>query len=683
LTDPNAAVKEAMVVAVAGMFADGEPERAESRAKALKQLLDGGAIKALLMIIADKQGPTLHAIGCLRNISVVGGLDMCEYIVDQDAMTPLLLALHKAVPHIAETTKQHILNQTLALLGSLSSASVNAVNRFMSCKGSLECAMACLTPLETHVPDMVVSAASLLHVMSDSNEQFARQLYGCAGAVPALLGMVAGTAGELTAVARFHVGGALLNALPYCPAAGLAAAAGAEQVLPVVLQAVLAGLSGALPEVQRLLPLLGEEARVACASAAAESATAAAAAATAKPEKPEDEEEDMPDMADGEERVEDAGQRFVIPEASAAVKAWDLAQGALVLGLEMLTNECANSELLDGEEDEEWETDEEEEVAAGGGSGAAAAAIAAAGGAAAGGGGGGGAGPPGQSPALQRTVKAVASAGLFAQVATTLKALGPLSTAAMRAAPGGEGPVVGQAAEELVLLQQRACACLGNMVQNLPLQALGNLRDLFGGVCGLLVARVSADAAQPPEPQAVADAEVNVTAAVLALLGSIARRARQADPTGAAAAGEFQALEAGHVPFLLQLCAEQNCANVEARLQAVQLVAALSVVLETPEQNAAFGAALVSTLQVCVGAAAQGLVCCQCVRLPCCPVVGARLSGCRCVLCVVAWCVMLCYAVRHLNATRATAPTHSTNPFHPSVHPSTHPSATPRIPPCG
>ena len=83
-SDPG--MRSASCTAVVAMLADDR-----GAAKMLQHLVKNGVLKVLMACMSDRvQEVRLHAVGAVRNITVVGGTDACALLLRQDVLTPLL-----------------------------------------------------------------------------------------------------------------------------------------------------------------------------------------------------------------------------------------------------------------------------------------------------------------------------------------------------------------------------------------------------------------------------------------------------------------------------------------------------------------------------------------------------------------------------------------------------------------
>jgi hypothetical protein len=76
----------------------------------LQQLIQVGAIKKLVQKLCDPtQSVRTAAAGALKNVTIIGGEQICENLVSNDVMTSLLAALNQSLMHVLQPkTKQNV-----------------------------------------------------------------------------------------------------------------------------------------------------------------------------------------------------------------------------------------------------------------------------------------------------------------------------------------------------------------------------------------------------------------------------------------------------------------------------------------------------------------------------------------------------------------------------------------------
>lgn len=97
LTSLNALTRESSCAAIASLFekVDGPDAGSDSWAAA-QRLIAGGLVKKLLPRMVDRApGVKMQATGAMRNISAVRDPRMCEILVSDDCLTPVLTLLER------------------------------------------------------------------------------------------------------------------------------------------------------------------------------------------------------------------------------------------------------------------------------------------------------------------------------------------------------------------------------------------------------------------------------------------------------------------------------------------------------------------------------------------------------------------------------------------------------------
>eukprot|EP00903_Cladosiphon_okamuranus_P013639 g12703.t1 len=426
LTSLNAITRESSCAAIASLFekVDG-PEAGSDSWAAAQRLIASGLVKKLLPRMVDRApGVKIQATGAMRNISAVRDPRMCEILVSDDCLTPVLTLLDRMLSPtpapastadvnaqkqqqqqaLVMTPKQEtvVVAQLVATLCNLLAAVDVAVGRFTA-QGGLGVVMRLLLPEGCRgSSDIFGGALQALHIATDSNEDLARQLTVLPGGIAQISALVRGADlahVKVSTSMRVQAAGVLVNV------AGLSseAARGAEDqtelsqlVLPLLLEQ-MAYDPTALKEA--CVALAADKAAAAAAekeATAAENAgssmdvdgdagagagAAAGVAAAATPmqmetttngdsakadEEPAAEAAKNGGMAvqGGEEKEEEeAGAAAEQPDIDAKLRwEWKLAVAEpLKLTAEVMANLCALA-AGDGEEEEEeeWGSDDED-----------------------------------------------------------------------------------------------------------------------------------------------------------------------------------------------------------------------------------------------------------------------------------------------------------------------------------
>ncbi|GMF43272.1 unnamed protein product [Phytophthora fragariaefolia] len=136
LVDLQGAVREATCVAIATMFGDVDgSDEAEARSRRkLQRMVDAGLLKKLIPRVVDPLPMVRqHALGALRNISVTGGLEVCELMTAQNVVTPLVKVITENATDAAlsgggDLRAVQLLEQAVALLANLCESCQAAIN---------------------------------------------------------------------------------------------------------------------------------------------------------------------------------------------------------------------------------------------------------------------------------------------------------------------------------------------------------------------------------------------------------------------------------------------------------------------------------------------------------------------------------------------------------------------------
>lgn len=164
-------MRETTCVALAAMF--GEMEDGDSLAKArLQKLLDAGLLAKLLPRLVDPLPMVrLHALGATRNLSVAGGVDVCELLTKQNVVTPLARVLRDNATDEAfaknDVHAMRVLEQAVALLANVCESCQAAVNELTQAE-LLPAVMKIAERARTHVA-LHLEALKLLLLATDSN----------------------------------------------------------------------------------------------------------------------------------------------------------------------------------------------------------------------------------------------------------------------------------------------------------------------------------------------------------------------------------------------------------------------------------------------------------------------------------------------------------------------------------
>jgi hypothetical protein len=464
--------------------------------KQLDLYKNAGVMKTLLERLSDTNADVSRtAAGALRNIARAGGLDMCEYLVHEDALTPLLSLLHKISSRLKSAlVEQHAvhLQSVIALINHLCESCGQAVMLLIDSTGAVQCVLDCLQP--GILPDeLVVAAASLLHVVSDQNEMMVTHLLTTDNAIQGFYQLISNT--QVPTAVRLHLAATLMNVHQI------------SNQLSSSLQQIIAPVVGALAfDVQAALQ-----------QAAQAGSQAAAVQAENKAKKLEEAKKEEAEKKKGKgkgkkgKKAEDGSASMDTDQAAeaealtAGIKAgtpgefadddeddgekpgdaidaqWKLQIEPVVLALEILTNLCVGVYDEDEEGEGEWEDvdDDMDDAEAVGGEEA-----------------------PAVTSAVQEVLTLVSQSTALQQV---LQLVGQFnfcvasaatdSDTAGAGAAGGAGMAVplhlrpSTFGKDTQQAHHRACCCLQNMVGNFPFETLNGagggagVVGMLGGLC--------------------------------------------------------------------------------------------------------------------------------------------------------------------------------------------------------
>ncbi|OQR97737.1 HEAT repeat-containing protein 3 [Achlya hypogyna] len=329
LTSLQGSVREATCVALASYFG-GDDQMSPEKAKLLQKMLNGGLLKKLLPRMVDHSKLVrLHSVGALRNISVAGGLDVCEYMTTQDVITPCvkLVGEYSTPEHLGaqQTVDVHafqILEQVFSLLANLSESSALALHQITVQRSLvLPALMRCL-PVNA-APSMQLEAVKLLLVLGDNNPEWNASISAEPAHQQTLLQLIQSPEHSLNL--RLTAVGVAIN-LPHV----LDNAQAIALLLPVLKAAVAYDAVAVVAQAQ----LASENIPV---------AAEALGNAEIISEDPND---------------ADRAAQETAAKAQHVIKAWKENVHVLTLGLELISNMLANGD--DGDDDEEWGSDDEE-----------------------------------------------------------------------------------------------------------------------------------------------------------------------------------------------------------------------------------------------------------------------------------------------------------------------------------
>jgi hypothetical protein len=497
LRSAEALTREASCGAVALVF--NKPMDKKTKEKQLKLYQRTGVLKMLMDRLSDSNTDVSRtAAGALRNVCMAGGLDTCEYLVHEDAMTPLLSLLHKVSSRLkSKLVEQNAMQlaSVIALISNLCESSGQAVMLLIDCGGAVQCVLECLQP--GVLPDeLVVAAAGLLHVVSDQNEHMATQLLTTEDAMKGFFQLV--STAQVPMLVRLHLAATLMNVHQL------------SNQLSASLQLIISPVVEALAfDVQAVLQQAAQAGSQAAALAEENKAKRVAEAKTremakakgkGKAKKEGDADMSMETDSQGEANalaagIKDgaAGQKFDDDEdddeagGEAIDGHWKTQVQPVILALEILTNLCVGVYDEDEEGEGEWEDVDDAGMEDGDGMAV------------------GGEQAPEVSGAVQEVLALVSQSPALPQVVQLVGqfnfCVATVAADATAAGGGGAAAAAGAGAMSVPMhlrptsfgrdtrqAHHRACCCLQNMVGNFPFEALNSVGGGVGGagLVGLL-----------------------------------------------------------------------------------------------------------------------------------------------------------------------------------------------------
>lgn len=155
---------------------------------AIPTLLNQDIVRRLGPLLIDNdRGIQEGAAGTLRNLSVAGGPEVCEKMVEQDVMTPLSTFVRQSLDALGAMNEglrnskiqrqaASLAIQAVSLLWNLCENCSTAVNIF-NCQGLLPCLVSCLES-DVYPTTVAIPAAQCLHTVTEDNASAAQLLCG-------------------------------------------------------------------------------------------------------------------------------------------------------------------------------------------------------------------------------------------------------------------------------------------------------------------------------------------------------------------------------------------------------------------------------------------------------------------------------------------------------------------------
>ncbi|KAG7393767.1 hypothetical protein PHYPSEUDO_004530 [Phytophthora pseudosyringae] len=535
LVDLQGAVREATCVAIATMFGDVESDEAEAQSRRkLQRMVDAGLLRKLIPRVVDPLPMVRqHALGALRNMSVTGGLELCELMTSQNVVTPLVKVITEnasdaALSGGADLRAVQLLEQAVALLGNLCESCQAAINELT--QGAL------LPPIfkiaaqaRTHSA-LHLETLKLLLLITEGNAQL-NEVIGASASYQQTIGeLIQAPADQLSLQVRLEAVGIATN-----------------------LEAIMQVESN----VARMVPVLEAALAYDAVNVVHMAQQASENYALSQKSLLEDENVDDDTLTTAEEQT--------ITAAQLKVRTWRDSVHTLTLALELVAQLAASGD--ENEDEEEWASDDEdamEEYAASHmdtdrAIGAAGSLVS-------------------KSLETSRVFPLCVAIlqGLVSIPQLSLKTIGKPSTARSK---------------DFEKMRIRVCNAVNNLLLSVSWEVLGEevVPQIFRNLCALyghLNREAEAASATPTgftlESSATNDLEVAVTAAMLSAL----RRSTSENRQLAVAAEDAQ---------LILKCAAQG-RSAESRLNAIGMIGCVGKRCSSPAEKEAVGRALASRL---------------------------------------------------------------------------------------
>lgn len=213
------------------MFGDISDEEQEKRMREkLSKMVDAGLLKKLIPRMVDPlKMVRLYAVGALRNMSVTGGLEICEVMTTQNVITPLVKIISEtAQSETFEKNDLHlvqVLEQAVALLSNLCESCQAAINELTQGQ-LLEPIMLIAAKGKAHA-SLHLETLKLLLLITESNPRL-NEVFGASAAYQTVLGEIIQSE-QLSLLVRLHAVGIAMNVR-----AIMEAEANVARLLPVV-----------------------------------------------------------------------------------------------------------------------------------------------------------------------------------------------------------------------------------------------------------------------------------------------------------------------------------------------------------------------------------------------------------------------------------------------------------------
>lgn len=231
LVNLQGSIREATCIALASMYGDIANEEQEKKMREkLQKMVDAGLLKKLIPRMVDPlKMVRLYAIGAIRNISVTGGIEICELMTSQNVITPLVkIIAESATAETFEKNDLHlvqVLEQSVALLSNLCESCQAAINELTQGQ-LLEPIMLIAEKGKAHA-SLHLETLKLLLLITESNPRL-NEVFGASAAYQTVIGEIIQSE-QLTLLVKLHAVGIAMNVR-----AIMEAEANVARLLPVV-----------------------------------------------------------------------------------------------------------------------------------------------------------------------------------------------------------------------------------------------------------------------------------------------------------------------------------------------------------------------------------------------------------------------------------------------------------------
>ncbi|KAF1318975.1 hypothetical protein FI667_g13462, partial [Globisporangium splendens] len=231
LVNLQGSIREATCVTLATMFGDVSDEAQEKKLREkLQKMIDAGLLKKLIPRMVDPlKMVRLHALGALRNISVTGGIEICELMTSQNVITPLVkIITEHATAETFEKNDLHamqVLEQSVALLSNLCESCQAAINELT--QGNLLDPIMLIADKGKSQTSLHLETLKLLLLVTESNPRL-NEVFGASAAYQTIIGEIIQSE-QLLLLVKLHAVGIAMNVR-----AIMAAEANVARLLPVI-----------------------------------------------------------------------------------------------------------------------------------------------------------------------------------------------------------------------------------------------------------------------------------------------------------------------------------------------------------------------------------------------------------------------------------------------------------------